>query len=207
MINYWQANANSLIHDTIQHTILVGIALILAILLGTLIITYFLNQNNWLDGITYFFSTLYAIPSYAFFALLIPITGLGNVTAVIVLILYAEYILLRSFITGIREVDPKMIAVAKGIGMTDEQIFIKVQLPLAISSIFSGIRVALTSLIGITTIAATINAGGLGTVLFLGLRQQSLVILLWGTLLTVGLTVVMNFILTLLQYFVTSKIN
>lgn len=205
MIKYWHDNSSSLINYTVQHALLVMTALIIAILLTLLIIIYFLSQDNWLDGIIYFFSTLYAIPSYAFFALLIPITGLGNITAVIVLSLYAEYVLLRSFITGIREVDPKMIEVAKGIGMTEEQIFTKIQLPLAARSIFSGIRVALTSLMGIATIAATINAGGLGTILFLGLRQQSIIILLWGTFLTVGLTVIMNFILSILQHIITTK--
>lgn len=205
MIKYWQENAYSLIDYTLQHALLVSISLLLSLLLASLIILFFLNEDNWLDSITYFFSGLYSIPSYALFALLIPITGLGNVTAVVVLSLYAEYVLLRSFITGIREVDPKLIEIGFGLGLTEEQVFTQIQLPLAIKSIFSGIRVALTSLIGIATIGATINAGGLGTVLFLGLRQQSLVILLWGTLMTVVLTILMNLIVNIIEWILVPK--
>ncbi|MPM39902.1 hypothetical protein SDC9_86538 [bioreactor metagenome] len=77
--------------------------------------------------------------------------------------------------------------------------FRKIQLPLAMSSIIAGIRIAATSTIGIATIAATINAGGLGTVLFDGLRTFSVVKLLWGTVLSMLLCLLVNVILYLLE--------
>ena len=74
-----------------------------------------------------------------------------------------------------------------------------IEAPLATQSIFSGLRLALTSIIGIATIAVTINAGGLGTIIFDGLRTQSLVKMLWGKLLTIFLTLLSNLILKLIE--------
>lgn len=129
------------------------------------------------------------------FALLIPLTGLGADTAMIVLTLYCEYILLRTFSTGINEINPMIIESAIGMGMTDKELFFRIQLPLASKAIFSGIRLAMTSSIGIATIGATINAGGLGTILFSGLRTQDMVQILWGMILTVFLCIACNIIL------------
>ena len=92
-----------------------------------------------------------------------------------------------------------IIEAALAMGMTNKELFFNVQLPLAAQSIFSGLRLALTSIIGIATIAATINAGGLGTIIFDGLRTQSLVKLLWGTLLTIFLALLSNLILKLIE--------
>lgn len=126
-------------------------------------------------------------------------------TAIIVLTVYCEYILLRSFITGIRGVDPSMVEVAQGMGMTRWQTFSKVQLPLALPAIFSGIQVALASTMAMATIAATINAGGLGQLLFEGLQSQQVVPILWGTLLTMALTLMCAAVVWLIEWTLTHK--
>lgn len=136
---------------------------------------------------------------------MIPVTGLGETTAIIVLAFYSEYVLLRNFITGIREVDPKYIEVAKGLGMTKQQIFAKVQLPLALPAIFSGLQIALASTMAIATIASTISAGGLGDLMFEGLQTGKVVPILWGTILTVGLTLICILILKLVENIVVSE--
>lgn len=92
-----------------------------------------------------------------------------------------------------------IIEAALAMEMTNKELFFNVQLLLAAQSIFSGLRLALTSIIGIATIAATINAGGLGTIIFDGLRTQSLIKMLWGTLLTIFLTLLSNLILKLIE--------
>ncbi|MGM0216435.1 ABC transporter permease [Enterococcus sp. AZ109] len=207
MIAYWKDYHERLITALLQHLQLVSISLAIALVLAILIIAVFSSRSNWLTSLIYFFSALYAIPSYAFFALLIPLTGLGTSTAVIVLSLYSEYILLRTFTTGIQQIDPMVVEAARGMGMTAQQVFRKIQLPLAAKSIFSGIRQALTAIIGIATIAATINAGGLGTVLFDGLRTQSIVKLVWGTLLTVLLCIASSLLFKLLEKVVLKKIG
>lgn len=200
MIEYWKINWSTMLIDLQQHAVMVlaslGIALVIA---GTMILLL-MHRKNWLNGLNYFFSLLYSVPSFAFFALLLPISGLGMRTAIIVLTIYCEYVLLRTFITGIQEIDPALIEVAKGMGMTRKQVFFKVQLPLATPAIFSGLQVALASTMGIATIAATINAGGLGQLLFEGLQSQQVVPILWGTLLTVVLTLLCAGILKLIEW-------
>ncbi len=199
MIQYWQENSSQMISLMIQHAQMVLSSLLIAIAVAFILIIIFLRRNNWLNGLIYFFSLLYSVPSYAFFALLIPITGLGQTSAIIVLAFYSEYVLLRSFITGIREVDPNYLEVASGLGMTSKQIFAKVQLPLALPAIFSGIQVALASTMAIATIASTISAGGLGDLLFEGLQTGRVVPILWGTILTVILTLICIAVLKLIE--------
>lgn len=199
MMDYWNSASQTLIRAFLDHMKLVYLSLGIAFVIAILIVYLFINQDRWLNRLVYFFSALYSIPSYALFVLLIPFTGLGATSAMIVLILYSEYVLLRTFITGIKEIDPMNIEAAVAMGMTDKELFFNIQLPLAAKSIFSGVRLALTSIIGIATIAATINAGGLGTIIFDGLRTQSLVKMLWGTLLTMFLTLISNGLLQLIE--------
>lgn len=200
MIEYWETNWPTMVIDLQQHAVMVLASLGIALVVAGVIILLLMNRRNWLNGLTYFFSLLYSVPSFAFFALLLPISGLGMRTAIIVLTIYCEYVLLRTFITGSQEIDPALIEVAKGMGMTRKQVFFKVQLPLATPAIFSGLQVALASTMGIATIAATINAGGLGQLLFEGLQAQQVVPILWGTLLTVVLTLLCAGILKLIEW-------
>lgn len=199
MISYWQANSSMILTDTWQHLQLVGGALIIALIIATELIVLCLGHDRWLTVLNYVFSLAYSIPSFALFALLIPITGLGRLTAVIVLVVYCEYVLLRSFVSRIESVDPILIEVAKGMGMTDTQVLIKVQLPLALPSIFGGLQIALASTMGIATIAATINAGGLGELLFAGLQSQAMAPILWGIIATVLLTLIGAGILKMIE--------
>ncbi|MGI6156402.1 MAG: ABC transporter permease, partial [Enterococcus lemanii] len=101
MITYWLDYHERLTSALWQHLRLVSISLVIAFALAIFIVALFSTKTKWLTSFIYFFSALYAVPSYAFFALLIPLTGLGATTAIIVLTLYSEYILLRTFSTGI----------------------------------------------------------------------------------------------------------
>lgn len=199
MLDYFQQSSDELIDATIEHLFLIlkslGIALILASILTVLILKF--PRLRTIS--VYSLSILYAIPSFALFALLIPWTGLGQVTATIVLVLYAQYILVRTFLTGIYKVEPSILEAARGMGMNFWQVLFKIQLPLAKPAIFSGIRLATLSLVAIATIAATINAGGLGTILFDGLRTMSMVKLSWGILLSVGLSLLLSLIIGLVE--------
>ena len=205
MIEYWNENWTTMITDSQQHALMVLSSLGIALVLALAITLLFLRRRNWLNGLVYFFALLYSIPSFAFFALLLPLSGLGMRTAIIVLTIYAEYVLLRCFITALQEIDPQLIEVATGMGMTRQQVFYKVQLPLALPAIFSGLQVALASTMAMATIAATINAGGLGQLLFEGLQGQQLAPILWGTLLTMALTLVCAGVLRLLEWGLTHK--
>lgn len=199
MIEYWTESSDRLIEATVQHIHLCLLALLPALLVASLVSLFLIFHPRFQTRSVYVLSLLYAIPSFALFALLIPLTGLGTTTAVLVLATYAQYILVRSFLTGFNQVDSSLLEAARGMGMTEGQIVYKVQLPLATGSIFAGIRLASMSTVAIATIAATVNAGGLGSVLFDGLRTNSLPKLAWGIVLTVAVSLLFNLILLLLE--------
>jgi len=115
---------------------------------------------------------VYTIPSLALFVLLIPLLGLGFVPALIALVAYAQIILVRNIIVGLLGVDAAVLEAARGVGMTVWQCFWRVEIPLASPVILAGVRVALLTTISIGTLAAFINAGGLGSLLFMGVSQS-----------------------------------
>jgi ABC-type proline/glycine betaine transport system permease subunit len=128
--------------------------------------------------------------------MMIPLTGLGKTTAILVLTVYNQYLLLNNFISGLNEVDQCIVDAATGMGMTKMQILFKIRLPLSIKALFAGIRLAVVSTIGIATIAASINAGGLGAILFDGLRTMNVNKILWGSILAAGLAIAANALLS-----------
>jgi osmoprotectant transport system permease protein len=115
---------------------------------------------------------LYTIPSLALFVLLIPLLGLGFTPALVALVVYAQIVLVRNVIVGLRGIDPAVLEAARGMGMTGAQRFRRVELPLAAPVILAGMRVAILVTIGTSTLAAFINAGGLGMLLFMGVSQS-----------------------------------
>ena len=199
MIRYLLEHPDKILVPLVEHIQLVLITLLISIavaVLLTVLAVWFPVLGNVL---MHLFSIVYSIPSLALFALLIPLTGLGRGTAVIVMSAYNQYILLRNVITGLNEVDPAIREAAAGIGMTRMQVLTRVQVPLARKALFAGVRLAIVSTIGIGTIAAAINAGGLGDLLFDGLRTMNTVKILWGSLLSAALAIVLNLILKKLE--------
>lgn len=111
---------------------------------------------------------LFAIPSIAFFILLLPITGRGRETAIIALSAYTLQIIFRNVMQGLNNVPESAKDSARGMGLTQRQILWKVELPLAIPEIVGGIRIATVSTMAIATLAFLVNAGGLGTQIYTG---------------------------------------
>jgi osmoprotectant transport system permease protein len=109
---------------------------------------------------------LYTIPSIAFFFLLLPVTGFGRDTAIIVLAAYTLQIIYRNTVLGLANVPASVKDAARGMGLTDRQILWRVELPLAAPEIIAGLRVAVVSTIAIATLVVFINAGGLGTQIY-----------------------------------------
>ena len=199
MINYFVRYHDRLLTALVQHLQLVGISVLFSLVLA-LVLTVLCMQSKVISKLFInLFSMLYSVPSIAMFAMLIPLTGLGRNTAIIVLVLYNQYILLRNFITGLNEVDPTVIDAATGMGMTKTQVLAKVRLPLAKKALYAGIRLSVVSTIGIATIAALINAGGIGRILFDGLRTMDINKILWGSLLSAGLALGASALLSLAE--------
>jgi osmoprotectant transport system permease protein len=121
------------------------------------------HRRRWLTGpIIGLTGVLYTIPSLAFFALLIPLSGFGLVTALIPLTAYTLLILFRNIVAGLDNVPEEALDAARGMGFTDRQLLWKVELPLALPEIFAGLRVATTTTVGLAALAFYAGAGGLG---------------------------------------------
>jgi osmoprotectant transport system permease protein len=136
------------------------------------------------------FGIFYTIPSISLFALLIPYTGLGAVTAEIPLIGYNVLILLRNVLVGLDSVPPDVLDAADGMGYRPLARLIRIELPLALPAIFAGLRVATVSTIGIVTITAVIGLGGLGQLILTGLIESFHTPLVVATVLSIALALV-----------------
>lgn len=194
LIRFAQRNYGLLLRALSEHTYIVLVALVLSVLLAgllTIIAMFFKRVGNVL---TYIFSIVYSVPSIALFALMIPVPGmgLGRNTAITVLVLYNQFILLRNFIAGLNGVDHAIIEAATGMGMTRTQIIFKVRVPLSLKPLFVGIRLALVSTIAIAIIAAFIGAGGIGLLITIGLETGNNNRVLWGVILSAGLGIIAN---------------
>lgn len=192
MIDYLMSHPDKILTPLLQHIQLVLITLIFSLVIAAVFTILSIRIPGIGVVLNQIFAVIYSIPSLALFSLMIPITGLGRTTAVIVLVAYNQYLLLRNFLTGLQEVDPAVVEAARGIGMAPMQVLWKIQVPLAKASLFAGIRLAVVSTIGIGTIASAINAGGLGDLLFDGLRTMNEVKILWGSLLSAVLALGIN---------------
>ncbi len=193
------SHPNRVLDPLAEHLELTLIVLAISVVLAAALTLVALRWGRARSALLAAFSIVYSIPSLALFSLLIPVTGLGTVTATIVLVAYNQYLLLRNFLTGIDEVDPAVVEAAQGIGMTPWQTLVRVQVPLATPALFAGVRLAVVSTVGIATIAAFINAGGLGTLLSDGIRTMNMNKILWGSLLSAGLALVLNGVLGLAE--------
>jgi osmoprotectant transport system permease protein len=187
----------------LQMTLLaLGIALLIAIPTGILI-----TRVRRLEGpVMSVLSLLYTIPSLALLVLLIPLVGLGRDNAIIVLVIYAQVILVRNIVVGLNGVDRAIIEAARGMGMSPTQRFLKVELPLALPVIIAGVRIAAVAVIGIGSVAALINAGGLGRLLFEGVSQNNTPKIIVGAVAAAVLAALANILLRVLERRATRSI-
>ena len=198
-LKYTTKHYDKLLNALAEHLQIVGITLVISVALAMLFSVLLMNRKKLAETVVGAWNVVYTIASLALFALLIPVTGLGKITAVLVLVLYNQFILVRAFTDGLMRVDESVIESATGMGMTQARIFVRVRFPLALDSIVAGIRIAIVSTIGIATVAATIGAGGLGSLLFDGMRTQNPVKMIWGTILCAGLVLTANLILKVIE--------
>lgn len=182
-LEYWGKHSDKLFAALGGHFALVGVVLGLSLVLTAIIVLIVLQSKRAQQAVISVLGAVYSIPSLALFSILIPFTGLGFKTAVIVMVVYNQFLLVRNVVEGLNDVDKDIVEAAVGMGMSRWQVLGKVKLPLAMPMIVAGVRLATVSTIGIATIAATINAGGLGTLLFSGLRTMNEYQIVGGTVL------------------------
>ncbi len=167
LIDHWQ-RVLELARDHLELSLgAVAIALVMAIPIGVLAARY----RRLTLPVLSVLGAIYTVPTLALLAFLIPSLGIGRRPALIVLALYAQIFLVRNIVAGLRGVNPGTLEAARGIGMTPWQVFRQVHWPLALPVMLAGLRTAVVTTISLTTVAAWVDAGGLGTLLFQGLAR------------------------------------
>jgi osmoprotectant transport system permease protein len=171
---FFLRNRGQISELSLEHIWLVGVSMLLAVVIG-IPLGILVTRRPWLNKpILGTANVAETIPSLALFGFLLPVPWLGaraDRLAITALALYALLPIIRNTAAGIAGVDPAVREAARGMGMTDGQILFQVELPLALSYLFAGVRVATVLTIGIATIAAAIGAGGLGEFIFRGLAM------------------------------------
>ncbi len=182
---------------TREHIFLVFVSTALAVIIGVPLGVLLTRKKSLQTPVLGIANILQTVPSLALFGLLIPISfiGIGAKAAIIALTLYSFLPIIRNTVTGISGVDAKVKEAATAMGMTDWQILKMVELPLAAPVILTGIRVAVVIAVGVATIAAAVGAGGLGTYIFRGLRQNDNNLLLAGAIFSAILALLADFAL------------
>ena len=184
---------------TIEHILIsllaISIASVLGIILGIIISEYRKFSGLILGAV----NILYTIPSIALLGFFITITGVGNTTALIALIIYALLPIIRSTYTGIITINPLIIEASEGMGSTKLQQLFKVKIPLALPVLMSGIRNMVTMTIALAGIASFVGAGGLGVAIYRGITTNNSAMTFLGSLLIAILALVFDFILGLIE--------
>ena len=184
---------------TIEHVLIsllaISIASVLGIILGIIISEYRRFSGLILGTV----NILYTIPSIALLGFFITITGVGNTTALIALIIYALLPIIRSTYTGIVNINPLIIEASEGMGSTKLQQLFKVKLPLALPVLMSGIRNMVTMTIALAGIASFVGAGGLGVAIYRGITTNNSAMTFLGSLLIAILALIFDFILGIIE--------
>ena len=169
--NYITSNYQELLNLLIEHIKLTGLSIFIAILIGIpigILISYKQKLSKPILGIA---SVIQAIPSMALLGFAIPFLGIGSLPAIVMVILYSLLPIIKNTYTGIKSINEQMLEAATGIGLTPWQVLTKIQIPLALPVIMAGIRISAVSAVGLMTLAAFVGAGGLGYLVYAGIRS------------------------------------
>ena len=148
---------------------------------------------------------LYTVPTLAFLALLIPIVGLGRANAIICMVAFSLMIMIRNVAVGIRGVPAEVVDAGRGMGMTGFDVLTRIELPLAAPVIVAGLRIASVTVISVAVVAAYVNAGGLGTLIFNGISNDHAPKIWTGALTACALAVAADLSLARLEHWLRRR--
>lgn len=188
---------------TIEHVRLTAIALAVGLVVSVALAALAVRFRWTYAPITWVASVLYTIPSLALFGLLIPVTGLGLLTAEIALVSYTILILVRNIVAGIDGVPADVRDAADGMGFTRWRRLWRVELPLALPTIVAGLRIAAVTVIGLVTVTALIGQGGYGALIDDGLSRNFPTPVVLGTSLSLLLALVVDVAFALIERLLT----
>ncbi|MFD0898205.1 ABC transporter permease [Loigolactobacillus binensis] len=205
MITFFQEFGGQLLLKTWQHIYISAIALflgvIVAIPLGVLL-TRYKKIAGFTIGLA---SVLQTIPAMALLAMMIPLFGIGALPAIVALFIYSLLPILRNTYLGMENVDPTLRDAAKGMGMSNLQSIMQVELRMAAPVIMAGVRLSATYVIAWTALASYIGAGGLGDFIFNGLNLYRPDLILGGSIPVIILALIVDFLLGRLELLLTPR--
>lgn len=189
----------------LEHLGISMLSILIAGVLG-LFIGVFISKYKGTSGVVLtFINIIYTIPSISLLGFLIPFSGIGNTTAVIALTVYALLPMVRNTHTGILHIDPSILEAARGMGSTDFQVLYKIQLPLALPVIISGLRNMVVMTIALAGIASFIGAGGLGVAIYRGITTNNMAMTICGSLLIAIIAFLMDFLIGGIEHFLRAR--
>jgi osmoprotectant transport system permease protein len=202
LMDFFSRHGSEILQATLEHVWLVAATMLLSIAIGVPL-GILVARRPWLSKpILGSANIAETIPSLALLGFFLTVPWLGaraDRLTIAALTLYALLPIIRNTATGIAGVDPAVREAARGMGMTNRQILFHVELPLSVSTMLAGIRVATVLTIGIATIAAAVGAGGLGEFIFRGLAMVNNQLILAGAVPAALLALVADFLLSLLE--------
>ncbi|MBO5178751.1 MAG: ABC transporter permease subunit [Clostridia bacterium] len=197
--NYLAENSSQIISLLLEHVELTLLSVVLSIIIGIpvgILISYVKKLGKPILGLT---NIIQAIPSMALLGFMIPILGIGMVPAIVMVILYSLLPIIKNTYTGIKNINEQTIEAATGIGLTKWQILTKVQIPLAFPVIMAGIRISAVSAVGLMTLAAFVGAGGLGYLVYAGIRTVNNSQILAGAIPACLLALLIDYIMSIIE--------
>ena len=203
LFQYMADHASQIGNLTMEHIEMTAIAVGIAILIGVplgILISYVRRLGTPVIGTA---NVVQAIPSMALLGLGIPLLGIGVLPAVVMVIIYSLLPIIKNTYTGISGIDPEMVEAAKGIGLTRRQVLSHVKIPMALPIIMAGVRISSVTAVGLMTMAAFIGAGGLGYLVFSGIRTVNNYQILAGAIPACILALVVDFLMSLIEKLVT----
>ena len=203
MVTYFFENRAQIWSLLLEHIELTFFAVALAIIIGIpigILISYIKKLNKPILGLASIFQ---AIPSMALLGFMIPFLGIGRVPAIVVVVLYSLLPIIKNTATGISGISDTMIESAKGIGLTNLQILFKIQIPQALPIIMAGVRISAVSAVGLMTMAAFIGGGGLGYLIFSGIRTVNNNQILAGAIPACLLALFVDYLFSIVERLVT----
>lgn len=182
MIDFFAENYSLIGEKLLEHLFISLVSLGLGILVALPLGIVLSKHEKLSNGVMRVASVLQTVPSFALLALMIPVFGVGKLTAISALFIYSLLPILRNTFLGLTSVTPSIVDAAKGMGMEERQILLKVKIPLALPVIMAGIRLSAVYVLAWTTLAAYVGAGGLGVFIFNGLNNYVPPMIIWGTI-------------------------
>ncbi len=192
IIHIFRTQGNDILNSVGQHISISLVSLLIAAVIAIPLAIILMKHKRAAEFILNVTSVLQTIPSLALLGILIPLVGIGTLPSIIALVVYAVMPIFQNTYSGLTTIDPDLEEAAEAFGLSRSKKLLKIEIPLAMPMIISGLRIAMVMIIGTATLAALIGAGGLGTYIILGIETNNNSLLIVGAVLSAILALIFS---------------